>query len=43
MKWIPRDSNNQADSLSRIIGCEDYSINEDVVTASGKAVEKFQI
>ena len=30
MKWIPRDSNRQADSLSRIIDFEDYSINDDV-------------
>ena len=30
MKWIPRDSNHQADSLSRIIDFDDYSINDDV-------------
>ena len=30
MKWIPRDSNHQADSLSRIIDFDDYSINYDV-------------
>ena len=30
MKWIPRDSNRQADSLSRIIDFDDYSINDDV-------------
>ena len=30
MKWIPGDSNNQADSLSRIIDFDDYSINDDV-------------
>ena len=30
MKWISRDSNRQADSLSRIIDFDDYSINDDV-------------
>ena len=30
MKWIPRDSNHQADSLSRIIDFDDYFINDDV-------------
>ena len=30
MKWVPRDSNHQADSLSRIIDFDDYSINYDV-------------
>ena len=30
MKWIPWDSNHQADSLSRIIDLDDYSINDDV-------------
>ena len=30
MRWIPRDSNHQADSLSRIIDFDDYSINDDV-------------
>ena len=30
MKWIPRYSNRQADSLSRIIDFDDYSINDDV-------------
>ena len=30
MKWIPRDSNHQADSLSRIIDFDDYSINDDL-------------
>ena len=30
MKWIPRDSNHQADSLSRLIDFDDYSIDDDV-------------
>ena len=30
MKWIPRNSNHQADSLSRIIDFDDYSIKDDV-------------
>ena len=30
MRWIPRDSNHQADSSSRIIDFDDYSINYDV-------------
>ena len=30
MKWILRDSNRQADSLSRIIDFDDYFINDDL-------------
>ena len=30
MRWIPRDSNHQADSLSRLIDFDDDSIDDDV-------------
>ena len=30
MKWILRDCNRQADSLSRIIDFDDYFINDDL-------------